>query len=128
MFNILISYYRTACKSFISKIKNAKKSMILGLLYILKTFGAKKLVWHINCSTKWKNKDLKTNYNCINRSVKAEIFKAKILHEKEKISKSQNNSKLVYKYINNQIKIRSLKNTSGKITEILPDVLELLNS
>ncbi|XP_047132604.1 uncharacterized protein LOC124811288 [Hydra vulgaris] len=44
----------------------------------------------------------------------------------------QNNPKLVYKYINNQLKIkdkiRSLKNASGEITETLPDILELLNS
>jgi hypothetical protein len=38
---------------------------------------AKKFAWHINCSTKWKNDELKANNNRLNRSLKAEIFKAK---------------------------------------------------
>ncbi|XP_065677519.1 uncharacterized protein LOC136092869 [Hydra vulgaris] len=133
MFNILIFYYRTACESFIPKIKKTKKKYDPWVtLHIKSLIQAKKSAWHINCSTKWKNKDLKTNYNLLNRSVKAEIFKAKILHEKEIISKSQNKRKLVYKYINSKLKIkdkiRSLKNASGEITETLQDILELLNS
>ncbi|XP_065681572.1 uncharacterized protein LOC136095213 [Hydra vulgaris] len=52
--------------------------------------------------------------------------------KKKKISKSQNNPKLVYKYINKQLKIkdriRSLKDTSSRIIEALPDLVDLLNS
>ncbi|XP_065641192.1 uncharacterized protein LOC136073516 [Hydra vulgaris] len=64
--------------------------------------------------------------------IKTEIFKAKKAHEKEIISKSQNNPKIVYKYNNKQLKIkdriRSLKDTSGRIIEALPDIVDLLNS
>ncbi|XP_065639652.1 uncharacterized protein LOC136072374 [Hydra vulgaris] len=133
MFNILISNYRTACTYFIPKINKTKKKYDPWVTpHIKNLIRAKKSAWHINCSTKWENSELKIKYNRLNRSVKAEIFKAKKEHEKEIISKSQNNPKLVYKYINKQLKIkdriRSLKDTSGRIIEALLDIVDLLNS
>ncbi|XP_065678194.1 uncharacterized protein LOC136093171 [Hydra vulgaris] len=133
MFNILISNYRTAFTYFIPKINKTKKKYDLWVTpHIKNLIRAKKSAWHINCSTKWENSELKIKYNQLNRSVKAEIFKAKKAHEKEIISKSQNNPKLVYKYINKQLKIKdricSLKNASARIIEALPDIVDLLNS
>ncbi|XP_065642269.1 uncharacterized protein LOC136073907 [Hydra vulgaris] len=72
--------------------------------HIKNLIRAKKSAWHINCSTKWENSELKIKYNRLNRSVKAEIFKAK------------------------KDRIRSLKNTSRRIIEALPDIVDLLNS
>ncbi|XP_065683300.1 uncharacterized protein LOC136096085 [Hydra vulgaris] len=133
MFNILISNYRTACTYFIPKINKTKKKYDPWVTpHIKNLIREKKSAWHINCFAKWENSELKIKYNRLNRSVKTEIFKAKKAHEKEIISKSQNNPKIVYKYINKQLKIkdriRSLKDTSGRIIEALPDIVDLLNS
>ncbi|XP_065679842.1 uncharacterized protein LOC136094153 [Hydra vulgaris] len=69
MFNILISNYRTACTYFIPKINKTKKKYDLWVTpHIKNLIREKKSAWHINCSTKWENSELKIKYNRLNRS------------------------------------------------------------
>ncbi|XP_065658850.1 uncharacterized protein LOC136083383 [Hydra vulgaris] len=134
MYDELIYYSEEACNLYVpintSFVNSSSRKMWLNK-DLISLIRKKQNLRYINCSSKWKNSNLCSNYKQLSKRVSIEISIARRKYELMIVDKAKKNPKLLYRYMNSQqyVKdsIKALRQPSGEITHDPKKIADLLN-
>ena len=134
-YNLFLAEYNQASENFIPKF-SINRSKINKPKWINNEIRSKTKIrnnlWHANKKYKWRNKNLRKNYDKMNKELETEIENAQTNYEKEIIKDIKHNPKKLFGYIKSKQNVKShineIKISSGKILTDQKHIVDELNA